>query len=107
MFYTFLTFSRRLDRLRRPVRMNRPTRWRHVEAALIRQALYFMVSAVMLWSWAPPAQAYLDPGAGSALLQALIGGVALMTAVIAHQWHRLRTWLSRRSSSASADRQER
>jgi hypothetical protein len=43
------------------------------------------------WLTAPKAaQAYLDPGTGSILLQVLIGGVAGLGVVAKLYWHRLR-----------------
>ena len=48
----------------------------------------------------------LDPGTGSALLQALVGGVALVAAVVAHRWHQLRSWFAGRRTSADTHSRE-
>ena len=48
---------------------------------------------VALWAFAPAAQAYLDPGAGSILLQTIVGGVAVVGGVLAHYWSRVRRLL--------------
>jgi hypothetical protein len=50
---------------------------------------------------AGPARAYLDPGTGSMMLQALLGGIAGAMVVGRLYWHRLRafvtSWFPRRS----------
>ena len=74
---------------------------------MARAALSVILVLVALWAWAPALHAYIDPGAGSALLQALIGGVAVVAALVAHQWHRLRAWFSGRGGAADDPRQER
>ena len=53
--------------------------------------LAFLVLLVLPWLTAPKtAQAYLDPGTGSILLQIIIGGVAGLGVVGKLYWHRLR-----------------
>lgn len=52
---------------------------------------------------ASPAHAYIDPGTGSVLLQALIAGLAVASAAIAAFWGRIRQFFSRRQR---ADRPE-
>jgi hypothetical protein len=43
---------------------------------------------------AGPARAYLDPGTGSIMLQALLGGVAGAMVVGGLYWHRLRAFVT-------------
>jgi len=38
---------------------------------------------------APPAHAYLDPGAGSLILQGIIAGIAAAGVAVKIYWHRL------------------
>ena len=45
--------------------------------------------AVVLVAFERPAAAYLDPGTGSMLLQALLGGVAAVSVIARLYWHRL------------------
>ena len=53
--------------------------------------LAFLLALVLPWLAAPKtAQAYLDPGTGSILLQIIIGGVAGLGVVGKLYWHRLR-----------------
>jgi hypothetical protein len=53
--------------------------------------LAFLMLLVLPWLAAPKtAQAYLDPGTGSILLQVIIGGVAGLGVVGKLYWHRLR-----------------
>ena len=46
--------------------------------------------------FASPAQAYLDPGSGSMLLQLLLGGVAGITVVLKLYWRRLLHFFGRK-----------
>lgn len=57
----------------------------------MRIALWAVVISLVGTS---PAFAYLDPGTGSMLLQALIGGVATVFAVGSIYWHKLKTGVS-------------
>ena len=63
---------------------------------MVRQSTRALAIVVLLWAWAQPADAYLDPGAGNALLQALLGGGALIAGIVAHRWNNLRQWFVRR-----------
>ena len=50
------------------------------------------------------AHAYLDPGTGSMLLQALVGGAAGVAVLVRVFWRRLTAWLpSRRDPDAARD----
>jgi len=69
-----------------------------VLTTLVRQSTRIIALCALLWAIAPPAYAYLDPGAGSALLQAIVGGAALVAAVVAHRWNQLRGWFTRRGT---------
>ena len=52
--------------------------------------LTIFVSALVLLHLVPtPSYAYLDPGAGSMLLQLLLGGVAGLVVILKLYWHRL------------------
>jgi hypothetical protein len=46
---------------------------------------------------ASPAYAYLDPGTGSILVQALLAGLAVASAAIAAFWTRIRQLFARRT----------
>ena len=46
--------------------------------------------AVLLLIFATRAEAYLDPGTGSMLLQVILGGVAAIGVAIKLYWHKLR-----------------
>jgi hypothetical protein len=54
-------------------------------------------AVVAAWSLATPVAAYLDPGTGNALLQGIIGGLAVATGFVAYQWRRVRMFFSSRS----------
>jgi hypothetical protein len=73
---------------------------------MARFGLQLVALCAIAWAFAPPAYAYLDPGTGSALLQALVGGVALVAAVVAHRWHQLRSWFAGRRTSADTHSRE-
>ena len=54
----------------------------------------FLLALLLPWLAAPKtAQAYLDPGTGSILLQVIIGGVAGLGVIAKLYWHRLRSLL--------------
>lgn len=59
-------------------------------------AFLLAVSALVLGASSTPAQAYLDPGTGSILLQALLGGFAGMALVGRLYWHRFLVLIGRR-----------
>ncbi len=43
-----------------------------------------------------PILAYIDPGAGSLLIQLLIGGLAGLAALVKFRWNRIRATFSRK-----------
>ncbi len=53
---------------------------------MLRSALVVFVLLLILER---PAGAYLDPGTGSMLLQALLGGVAAVGVIARLYWHRM------------------
>ena len=53
---------------------------------MLRSVAFVIVALVVLER---PAAAYLDPGTGSMLLQALLGGVAAVGVIARLYWHRL------------------
>ena len=53
---------------------------------MLRSAIFVFV---VLVAFEKPAAAYLDPGSGSMLLQALLGGVAAVGVIARLYWHRL------------------
>jgi hypothetical protein len=57
-----------------------------------------VIAAVVLLA-ATPAYAYLDPGTGSIVLQALLAGLAVGTAAIAAFWTRIRQLFAGRKRS--------
>lgn len=60
--------------------------------------------AVMLLAFDPgrPAQAYLDPGVGSILIQLLLGGAAGVAMVAKLYWHKLSSLFRRRDAKSDA-----
>jgi hypothetical protein len=53
-----------------------------------RNALF---ASLMVLAFAPTAQAYIDPGAGSLVLQLIIGGIASALVTLKLFWRRLRS----------------
>ena len=53
---------------------------------MLRSVMFVVAALVVLER---PAAAYLDPGTGSMLLQALLGGVAAVGVITKLYWHRL------------------
>jgi predicted dinucleotide-binding enzyme len=54
------------------------------------------VLTVLVLLVATPAHAYLDPGTGSILVQALLAGLAVVSAAVATFWTRIRQVFTRR-----------
>jgi hypothetical protein len=50
-----------------------------------------------------PAYAYLDPGTGSILLQALIGGIAASVTVVSLYYQRVKAFFTGRSATKQID----
>ena len=64
---------------------------------MFRSAVFVVVALV---AFEQPAAAYLDPGAGSMLLQALLGGVAAVGVIAKLYWHRVTTAINDRLQRA-------
>jgi hypothetical protein len=60
----------------------------------IRLALLALISFA---AGTAPAYAYLDPGTGSMLLQAILGGIAGVVIAGKLYWGKIRDWISRLS----------
>jgi len=54
---------------------------------------YFALVGAMTIATIVPAHAYLDPGTGSILLQAIIGGVAATLFIMRGYFYRMKGWL--------------
>lgn len=65
-------------------------------------AFALAISALLYGASARPAQAYLDPGTGSILLQALLGGAAGAAVVGRLYWHRLLVLVGARRDAPEA-----
>ncbi len=61
--------------------------------------LMILVASMILLVIAQPASAYLDPAAGSLILQVLLGGVAGLLLALKLFWRRLLALFSRASKS--------
>ncbi|MDF2811319.1 MAG: hypothetical protein K0S56_2350 [Microvirga sp.] len=64
----------------------------------------FLLSLLALAALTTPAYAYLDPGTGSILLQALIGGVAASVTVVSLYYQRIKAYFSGQSSKKSSEK---
>ena len=62
--------------------------------------------ALFILSWEQPAFAYIDPGAGSLLLQVLMGGLAGAAVVAKVYWKNLMARLGRGGDTTSDDHGE-
>ncbi|MET0428675.1 MAG: hypothetical protein ABW026_09270 [Microvirga sp.] len=65
-----------------------------------RTLIYSLMALGLLTS---PAYAYLDPGTGSILLQALIGGVAASVTVVSLYYQRVKAFFTGRSTAKRVD----
>ena len=59
--------------------------------------------AFLILAWERPAYAYLDPGAGSLLLQVLMGGLAGAAVVVKVYWNSLMARLGRGNDTTRTD----
>jgi hypothetical protein len=67
---------------------------------------YGVTLTIVLWSTIllpENAWAYLDPGAGSALLQGILGGIAAIGVVLKLYWHRILKFLGLRKTTIMDD----
>ncbi|MEM9013646.1 MAG: hypothetical protein AAGB02_00935 [Pseudomonadota bacterium] len=55
---------------------------------------------------APNASAYLDPGTGSMILQAVVGGIAVAGVTIRHYWQAILAFFGKRPTSNILDEDE-
>ncbi len=64
-------------------------------AAFAGFAGFFLIISI-----SPDAFAYIDPSAGSAILQGILGAVAALSVALGLYWHRLLNWFHIRKKSA-------
>lgn len=62
-----------------------------------------IVIGVVLLLLVPHAEAYLDPGTGSMLLQVILGGVAAVGVAVKLYWHKLRVYFGVGKKEESED----
>lgn len=65
-----------------------------------------LFGAYFLFVLTPAAHAYLDPGSGSVIFQAVIGGLLAVGVVTKAFWHRLGRLFSRRKPEGADERPE-
>ena len=56
-----------------------------------------VIAVIFMFALQTPAFAYLDPGTGSMILQALIGGVAVAGATLSVYWNKIRSFVTSRT----------
>ncbi len=66
-----------------------------------------LVVVLLLMSLSGLAHAYIDPSAGSVLLQLLLGGLAGVLVALRLYWNRLSGFFRRRQGSAATDERDR
>ena len=68
-----------------------------------RKRVILIWLAVQLAGFSAAANAYLDPGTGSILLQALIGGIAASVTVVSMYYQRIKAYFSGQSVSKESN----
>ncbi len=63
-------------------------------------ALFCAIQAIL---WESTAYAYLDPGTGSMMLQALIGAIAGTIAAVSLYWRKIKSFFSKRLGRTYSD----
>ena len=56
---------------------------------------YFIYSTVSILLLTVPAHAYLDPGTGSIILQAILGFIAASIATLSFYWNKVKLFLNK------------
>ena len=51
-----------------------------------------------LLTWTAPAMAYIDPGSGSAIMSAIIGGFVAISLVVKTYWYKIKAIFSKKES---------
>jgi hypothetical protein len=72
---------------------------------MFRIVLICAAVIVAAWHLSTPVYAYLDPGTGSALLQGIIGALAVGAGFVAYQWQRVRAFFSPRRDAEARKEQ--
>ena len=73
-----------------------------ISRALFRRCLV----VILLFSVAPGAYAYIDPGTGSLLIQGLLAAVAGAMVTIRFYWHRILTFFGRDKNKDNKDQDD-
>lgn len=63
----------------------------------------FIVAVLLLLLMMAEANAYLDPGTGSMMLQVILGGIAAVGVAVKLYWHRLLAAFGRRKKQSDED----
>ncbi len=69
------------------------------DSTMKRSVPLLILSVLVYGSSHGPAHAYIDPGTGSIILQAVIGGIAAGLVVIKTYWHRLKDLFGRKDGA--------
>lgn len=72
---------------------------RHARFSLLTRSLLL----ALLVGLSTHAQAYLDPGSGSMLLQVILGGIAAVGVALKLYWHRIKAALGFGKQTESSD----
>jgi hypothetical protein len=72
-----------------------------VVGTMEKRSLFLSLMAVLILT--TPAYAYLDPGTGSILLQALIGGIAASVTVVSMYYQRIKAFFAGQSASKESN----
>lgn len=72
-----------------------------------RRAGAVSATALTLFAaWASPAQAYLDPGTGSMILQGIIGAIAGALVMLRIYWAKIKRFLSPKGAEKSVTKDD-
>lgn len=65
-----------------------------------------LTPAILLTAFSANADAYLDPGTGSMILQGIIAAVALAGVTLQTYWYRIQSFFAKKPESALEDEQD-
>lgn len=57
-----------------------------------------------LLTWAAPAMAYIDPGSGSAIMSAIVGGFVAISLAVKTYWYKIKAIFTKKDSSEDSNK---
>ena len=62
--------------------------------------LPYILVLSLLFTWAPNAMAYIDPGSGSAIMSAIIGAFVALTLTVKTYWYKIKSFFVKKPADS-------